>query len=130
MKKLTRVITLITCMSFLTGITPVRAADNVFEETFKNAVYGGAVGALVGAAFMVFAKKPADHAENIGYGAGAGILVGAAYGVTKSARSLAEINNGKVRIAVPTVRPDLIESSATGHTTIAWKADLIRGTFN
>lgn len=129
-KHITRQIALLTCLSFLSAVTPAFAADNAFEETFKNAFYGGAVGSLIGAAFMVFAKKPSDHVENIGYGAAAGILVGAAYGVAKSARSLAEINNGSIRIALPTITPDLVESPATGQVTIAWKADLLRGSFN
>lgn len=130
MKKILRIISLMTVVSMLSMSTSAFADDNTFKEIFQDAFYGGAVGALVGAAFMAFTKKPADHLENMGYGAAAGVLVGAAYGVTKSARSLAEINNGKVRIAMPTIIPDLTESPVTRQTAITWRAEILRGTFN
>lgn len=129
MTRTLRLIALICSLSVLTA-TSSFAADNTFEEIFKDAFYGGAAGALVGAALMAFTKKPADHLDYMAYGGAAGVLVGASYGLAKSARSLAEINNGNVRIAIPTVIPDLIESPVTRQTTIAWRADILRGTFN
>ncbi|OHB30822.1 MAG: hypothetical protein A2X79_03845 [Desulfuromonadaceae bacterium GWB2_53_15] len=130
MKRMSRIICLMTLVSILSTTTSSFASDNTFKEVFQDAFYGGAVGALVGAAFMAFTKKPADHLENIGYGAAVGVLGGAAYGITKSARSLAEIDNGRVRIAMPTIIPDLVESSSNKQTTITWRAELLRGTFN
>lgn len=130
MKRLSRIICLMILVSMLSTATASFAADNAFKEIFQDAFYGGAAGALVGAAFMAFTKKPADHLENMGIGAGVGILAGTAYGVTKSARSLAEIDNGRVRIAMPTIIPDLVESSVTKQTTITWRAEILRGTFN
>ncbi|OGR29850.1 MAG: hypothetical protein A2X83_04575 [Desulfuromonadales bacterium GWD2_54_10] len=130
MKRMSRIICLMTLVSILSTATSSFASDNTFKEVFQDAFYGGAVGALVGAAFMAFTKKPADHLENIGYGAAVGVLGGAAYGITKSARSLAEIDNGRVRIAMPTIIPDLVESSSNKQTTITWRAELLRGTFN
>jgi hypothetical protein len=117
-------------MSFLTTATAAFASDNTFREIFQDAFYGGAVGTLVGAALLAFTKKPADHLDYMAYGAASGVLVGAAFGVTKSARSLAELDNGRVRIAMPTIIPDLVESPVTRQTTITWRADLLRGTFN
>ena len=130
MKRMNRIICLITLVSLLTTTTASFASDNTFREIFQDAFYGGAAGALVGAAFMAFTKKPADHLENMGYGAAVGVLAGAAYGVAKSARSFAEIDNGRVRIAMPTIIPDLVESSATRQATITWRAEILRGTFN
>ena len=130
MKRMNRIICLMTVVSMLTTATSSFASDNTFKEVFQDAFYGGAVGALVGAAFMAFTKKPADHLENIGYGAAVGVLAGTAYGITKSARSLAEIDNGRVRIAIPTIIPDLVESSTTRQASIVWRAELLRGTFN
>ena len=130
MKRLNRIICLMTIVSIFSTATTSFAADNVFKEVFQDAFYGGAAGALVGAAFMAFTRKPADHLENMGIGAGVGILAGATYGVTKSARSLAEINNGRVRIAIPTIIPDLVESPSTKQATITWRAEILRGTFN
>ena len=130
MKKIIRIISLMTIISMLTMSTSAFADDNTFKEIFQDALYGGAAGALIGAAFMAFTKKPINHVENIGYGAAAGVLVGAAYGVTKSARSLAEINNGRVKIAMPTIIPDLSESYSAKQTNITWRAEILRGTFN
>lgn len=130
MKRMNRIICLMTLVSILTTTTTSFASENTFKEVFQDAFYGGAVGALVGAAIMAFAKKPADHLENMGYGAAVGVLAGAAYGVTKTARSLAEIDNGRVRIAMPTIIPDLVESPVTKQSTITWRAELLRGTFN
>ena len=130
MKRMNRIICLMTLVSIFTSSTASFASDNTLREVFQDAFYGGAVGTLVGAALLAFTKKPANHLENIGYGAAVGVLFGTAYGVTKSARSLAEIDNGRVRIAIPTIIPDFVESSATRQTTITWRAEILRGSFN
>ena len=78
---------------------------------------------------MVFTKHPFDNSMYIAYGAASGVLVGTAYGLAVSARAFAEVENGRVKMAFPTVTPELVVSP-TGNTTVAWKADLIRGTFN
>jgi uncharacterized membrane protein YebE (DUF533 family) len=119
-----------TLASILCASTSAFADENAFRNTFESAFYGGAVGALVGAALMVFTKKPADHLINIGYGAAGGVLAGTAYGVARSSHALAFFDNGKVKIALPTIIPDLVESPVTKQITIAWRADLLRGTFN
>lgn len=121
---------ILTIVSLLGAAGTARAGENAFRETFVSAFYGGAVGALVGGAMMVFTKKPADHFDYMGYGAAAGIIAGTAYGVAKSSRSLATIDNGSVRIALPTIIPDLTESPATRQMTVTWRADILRGTFN
>ncbi len=128
MKRIIRLTSLLTLISML-SVTTSFASDSAFKEIFQDSLYGGAAGALVGAAFMAFTKKPADHLEDLGLGAGIGILAGATYGIAKSARSLAEIDNGRVRIAVPTIIPDLSESPVTKQTTITWRAEILRGTF-
>jgi hypothetical protein len=129
MNRIIRLISMLTIITVLSA-TASFASENTFKEIFQDAFYGGAAGALVGAAFMAFTKKPVDHLDDMGYGAAAGILVGAAYGVTKTARSLAEIDNGRVRIAIPTIIPDLVESPVTKQTYITWRAEILRGTFN
>ena len=130
MKQFNRTISLITLLAMLCASTSACADDNAFRNTFESAFYGGAVGALVGAALMVFTKKPADHLVNIGYGAAAGVLAGTAYGVAKASHALALFDNGTVKIAMPTIVPDLVESAVTRQTTVAWRADIFRGTFN
>lgn len=130
MKKLRKIIAVMTLVSLLSTTSSVFAADEVLREVFTDAFYGAAIGGLVGGALMVFKNKPADHLNYIAYGAASGVLVGTAYGLAKSAKAFAEVENGRVKIALPTIIPELVASPATGRTTVAWKADLIRGTFN
>lgn len=130
MKRIKKIILLLTMVSFFTTATSAFAEDNTLSEVFTDAFYGAAIGGLVGGACMVFTKKPTEHFNYIAYGGATGVLVGTAYGLTKSAKAFAQIDNGKVKIAFPTITPELIASPDSKHTTVAWKADLIRGTFN
>lgn len=130
MKQFKKLVTVITMVSLLSAASSAFAADDTIKEVFTDALYGAAIGGLVGGAFMVFKTKPLDHLNYIAYGAASGVLVGTAYGLAKSARAFAEVENGRVKVAFPTVTPDLVVSPSTGRTTVAWKADLIRGTFN
>lgn len=130
MKKLKKLVAALTMASLLTTASSAFAADDTIREVFTDAFYGAAIGGLVGGAFMVFKTKPLDHLNYIAYGAASGVLVGTAYGLAKSARAFAEVENGRVKMAFPSITPDLVESPSTGRTTVAWKAELIRGTFN
>jgi uncharacterized membrane protein YebE (DUF533 family) len=130
MKRFKKVVALMTLASIFCASTAAFAEDNAFRDTFQSAFYGGAVGALVGAALLVFTKKPADHLDYMGFGAAAGVLAGTAYGVGKATRALASIENGKFKMAMPTIIPDLYESPSTKQTVVSWRADILRGTFN
>ena len=103
MKSGKKIIAAMTLVTLLCASTSAFAEDNAFRDTFQSAFYGGAVGALVGAALLVFTNKPADHLNYMGFGAAAGVLAGTAYGVAKSTRSLASIENGAVKMAIPTI---------------------------
>lgn len=130
MKKLKKLVAVLTMVSLMSTATSAFAADDTIKEVFTDAFYGAAIGGLVGGAFMVFKTKPLDHLNFIAYGAASGVLVGTAYGLAKSARAFAEVENGRVKMAFPTITPDLVESPSTGRTAVAWRAELIRGTFN
>jgi hypothetical protein len=130
MNRFKKVVALMTLASIFCASTVAFAEDNAFRDTFQSAFYGGAVGALVGAALLAFTKKPADHLDYMGFGAAAGVLAGTAYGVGKATRALASIENGKFKMAMPTIIPDLVESPSSKQTTICWRADILRGTFN
>ena len=130
MKFFPRLTALLTLCAMLASASLACADDNVFREAFQDAFYGGAVGTLVGAALLAFTKKPANHLDYMAYGGATGILAGAAYGLTKSARSLATIDKGNIKIAMPTITPDLMDSPSTKQTIVTWRADIIRGTFN
>ncbi|BCS52271.1 hypothetical protein [Geobacter sp. SVR] len=128
MNRFARIVSLLTLASLLSA-TFALADDNAVQDTFKSALYGGALGTLVGGALLIFTKKPGNHLDYLGYGAAAGVLAGTAYGVAKSVRALASIENGKFKMAMPTIIPDLVESPNSKTTTITWRADLLRGTF-
>jgi hypothetical protein len=109
--------------------TPCLAADNAFKTFFEDAFYGGLTGGLVGAAVLAFTKQPGKHLDYIGYGAAGGVLVGATYGAVVTSRSLAEIENGRVKFSMPTIMPELREANSKGQTSIIATAELIRGKF-
>jgi hypothetical protein len=108
---------------------PCHAAEGVFKEVFQDALYGGLTGALVGAAVLAFTHKPGEHLDYMGYGAAGGVLVGAAVGIMSTARSLAEVDHGKVRFAIPTIIPDFQEANSKGQTAYVVNAQLLRGNF-
>lgn len=130
MKQFRKLVAVMTLVSLLSTASSAFASDDTLSEVFTSAFYGAAIGALVGGALMVFTDKPLNHFDRIAYGAASGVLVGTAYGLAKSARAFAEVENGRVKVAFPTVIPELVVSPSSGQTAIAWKADLIRGTFN
>ena len=109
--------------------SPAFAEENAFKEVFTDSLYGGLAGALVGGALLAFTNKPGDHLDYVYYGAAGGVLGGAAYGVIKSAKSLAEVENGSVKFAMPTIVPDIQEASVRGGQTLTFKAELLRGKF-
>lgn len=131
MKKLKKLAALLIMVSLLSTTSMACAEDNPLIEVFTDAFYGAAVGGLVGGAILVLSKKDIhNHLNYVAYGAASGVLVGTAYGLAKSVRAFAEVENGNIKFALPTLTPELLVSPSSGQTTVAWKADLIRGTFN
>ncbi|MDD2309295.1 MAG: hypothetical protein PHH91_06900 [Desulfuromonadaceae bacterium] len=130
MNQLKKLVAIMTLAVLLTTTSSAFAADDTISEVFTDAFYGAAIGGLVGGALLVFRSKPLDHLNYIAYGAASGVLVGTAYGLAKSARAFAEVENGRVKIALPTITPELVTVPGSGRSTIAWRADLLRGTFN
>ncbi len=108
---------------------PSFAEESAFKETFTDALYGGLTGALVGAAALAFTKKPSKHLDYIYYGAAGGVLVGATYGIVRSSKALAELENGRVQFAMPTIMPEIVEASAKGPTSLMITTEIIRGKF-
>jgi len=127
MNKLKRGAALVVTILFIA--TPCLAADNAFKTFFEDAFYGGLTGGLVGAAVLAFTKQPGKHLDYIGYGAAGGVLIGATYGAVVTTRSLAEVENGRVKFSLPTIMPELREANSKGQTSIIATAELIRGKF-
>ncbi|GFE58663.1 hypothetical protein [Geobacter sp. AOG1] len=130
MKGFKRVVLVIVSVLLLTSWSiPCHASDNAFRDIFENAFYGGLAGTLVGGALLVFTHRPSDHLDYLSVGAASGVLAGAAYGLAKSSRAFAEIDNGKVKLAMPTIMPEFQDANAKGSSTVMLKAELIRGKF-
>lgn len=114
---------------FLTISSPSFAADSALKEIFEDGLYGGLTGTLVGAALLAFTHKPGDHLDYLGVGAAIGAMGGVTYGVVKSTRALAEVEDGKVKFAIPTILPDFPDDSVRGKNPVVVTAELIRGKF-
>jgi hypothetical protein len=118
--------TAISMLSFFLIQVPCLAADTMFKEIAKDSLYGGIAGTLIGAATLAFTRKPGDHLEYMAYGAAAGLLGGATYGYFSS-RALMEVDNGTVKFAIPTVMPDVKDTSRT--TSVVVTTEIIKGKF-
>lgn len=123
------VISIMTLLLTISWTMPLHAAESSLKVVFEDSLYGGLVGALVGTATLAFTNNASDHLNNIAYGAAAGVIAGAGVGVfTTLNRAMVEYENGRVKLAIPTVLPDIQESSR-GQMVLAVKANLLRGTF-
>ena len=130
MKNFRRLISMVLAAMLLAAwVAPSYAAESPFKEVLQDAVYGGLTGALVGAAVMAFTHKPGDHLNYMGYGGAVGVLAGTAIGTVRTARSLAELDHGKVLFAIPTIVPDFQDTNSKGQTPLVIKAELFRGRF-
>lgn len=80
-----------------------RADDIALERVLRNALYGGALGAVVGAALLAFKDHPGDHLEFVTVGAASGVLVGVAWGMYDSAsrNPYVMLEHGRVHAALP-----------------------------
>lgn len=129
MYKIRKVVSLIILTVMLSATVPAFAGgDPALLDTFQDSLYGVLIGSLIGGATVAFTKKPANHLINIGIGAGIGAIGGAAFGLTKALKTLVEIEDGKVKFAMPTIVPELVDSpSASGKFAIT--ASLFRVTY-
>jgi hypothetical protein len=130
MKILRRSMTILLTTCLLASWTvPCVAAENSLKDLFENTMYGGLAGTLVGGALLAFTHKPSDHLDYLAAGAATGVLVGVTYSVVKQSRSLVAIEDGNVKLAMPTVIPELQETGAKGMTSVMLRAELIKGRF-
>ncbi|HJV34714.1 hypothetical protein [Geomonas sp.] len=107
---------------------PCRAEESAVVKVFKDVFYGGLSGALVGGVVMAFTKHPGDHLDYIGFGAAGGALVGGTYGAVSAARALAEVKDGKVKFAMPSLVPG-VKEGPNGSSAVTLTAQLLRGQF-
>jgi len=94
------IVSLLACFVLFASIS---YAETKGAVVMKDTAYGAVTGAIIGAAILAFQDNPEDNLEYISYGAAAGAIVGAVFGVYE-ATSLVEIENGKTKIALPTIK--------------------------
>lgn len=108
MSKFARKITvLLVAVSVFAFSTQAKAADDAMSNTLTDALYGGAIGALVGTAVLLLTDHPGDHIDYIFTGAGVGILGGVAYGLATSGvvqRAATEYDGESFTLAMPTIK--------------------------
>ena len=72
------------------------------EIIFKDAMYGAAIGGLAGGALYLVDSN--DFGAKVGIGVFLGLLAGAAIGVYESEGAFVQIDNGKVKLAMPDIK--------------------------
>lgn len=127
MKSIT--VVLVAVAMIMTSALPAAAEDSAMKEIFRDALYGGLAGTLIGAATLIFTKKPSDHLVNLAIGGGAGAVAGAGYGVIKTSKALAQFENGRVKFAVPTIMPEVRDVNYHGDKAVVVNAEIFRGVF-
>jgi hypothetical protein len=123
--KIRKIVSMITITAILFGSIPASAGDEALLDTFQDSLYGVLTGTLIGGATVAFTRKPANHLINMGIGAGAGAIGGAVFGLTKAVKTLVEIEDSRVRIALPTVIPGFVDSPSASSGNVAFTVGLI-----
>jgi len=130
MSNLTRkFILLLVAVTVLAFSTQARAADDAMSNTLTDALYGGAIGALVGTAVLLLTDKPGDHVDYILTGAGVGILGGVAYGLATSGvvqRAATEYDGDKFTFSMPTVKRVEIYDEKLDKKEVVSSVDLLK----
>ena len=97
---------IITLLLLFAVSTSKSQAEETVRYTLNNALYGGILGGLVGAAVLLLTDEPDDHLSYIPTGAGVGVLLGAAYGLATSGviESIGEVEDGRFTLNLPTMK--------------------------
>ncbi|NVO00223.1 MAG: hypothetical protein HXX17_12935 [Geobacteraceae bacterium] len=124
-RTITLAVMLVTSLS-----VPCHAVEtSAIKDLFENTLYGGLVGTLVGGACLAFTKKPGDHLDYLSIGAATGVLAGVGFSAAKQSKSLITFENGNVKVAMPTIKPEFQQKSAKMPAALMVKADLLSGSF-
>lgn len=84
-------------------VSQAKADEEDMKIIFKDAIYGGLIGFVVGGALLLFDPAP-DNLKLLGYGAGAGTIAGTAYGIFTTATPLMEYKEGNLYIGAPSLK--------------------------
>ncbi len=120
---------LVVALLVLTGQSAYCAERNLVGKIFVDGLLGGLVGTMLGGATLALTDRPGDHLDYLRYGAAIGVIGGSVFGIVDYSidRSLAEIEDGKVKVAFPTIMLDTVANSAKGEVRVV--ANLVKGRF-
>ncbi len=117
------------CMAVWLGgllATPCAALE-MGRAMLTDTLFGAVAGAAVGAAAMAFSGDPGEHPEFLALGVAAGAVAGAGFGAWDSG-AMATFENGRIRMAFPTIRAAGEKVDKPHKAFKAW-ADIIRVRF-
>jgi hypothetical protein len=101
------------------------AQDSGFKILFKDVIYGGLAGAVVGGAILAFVDDPEDHLDYIAKGAAVGVIAGAVFGLYDASTSVAELEDGTLYVGLPV--PEIrVDRESRGRNTISVGARLFK----
>ncbi len=111
------------------ALFPVQASAGDYEvqNVMDDALYGAGVGAMVGLGLMLLTDKPTNNWNYVSRGLGIGIIAGAAYGVARSSKAFAQIEDGEIQLGMPTPQVAFQETSVGLGMVVS--TDLIGGHF-
>lgn len=111
------------------AFAPAQASAGDYEvaNVMDDALYGAGVGGLVGLGFMLLSTSPTSNWNYLTQGIGVGIIAGAAYGVYRSSRAFAQVEDGQINLGMPSPQFAL-QDSPVGLVLVA-RTDLIAGQF-
>lgn len=128
-----KIIVLAVILSIAVPALPSRvfAADDsiMMQNIFRDTLYGGAIGAVIGVGFMLLRGKPTDHWNYVAYGAGGGIIAGAAIGMASSTKALAEIEGGRITLNVPELKTNIVQDKRDEKIEVVRHLSLLRYNF-
>ncbi|HXI09236.1 MAG TPA: hypothetical protein VNK06_00415 [Thermodesulfobacteriota bacterium] len=125
-----KIVVLLAAVSVLAFSTQAKAATtDAMSNTLTDALYGGAIGALVGTAVLFLTDHPGDHLDYILTGAGVGILGGVAYGLATSGvvqRAATEYDGEKLTLAMPTIKRTEVYDEVINKKEVINSVDLFK----
>ncbi len=104
-----------------------KAGDYEVANVMDDALYGAGVGGMVGLGLMLISNSPTSHWDYLTKGIGLGIIAGAGYGVYRSSRSFAYIEDGDIHLGVP--MPEVAWRDTNKGLDMMLQADVVAGQF-
>ena len=111
------------------AFVPAKASAGDYEvaNVMDDALYGAGVGGMVGLGLMLLSTSPTSNWNYLTQGVGVGIIAGAAYGVYRSSRAFAQVEDGQINLGMPS--PQFAVQDTPAGLMLVARTDLIAGEF-